>query len=362
MKANLNLGSVSGIKIKIHWTFFFLIVWVAFNEVKEGGTTESVFYNIAFVLAVFVCVVLHELGHALTAKRFGINTKNITLLPIGGMARLDKIPASPKEEFLVTIAGPLVNIVIALLLYFVIPYQNLMHLSLGEEIAFINSFTLQNFLIYLFFVNIGLVVFNLIPAFPMDGGRILRALLAMKLDRVKATKIASSIGLTIAVMFLLIGLLYNPILIFIALFVFIGAYTENLMVKQLSLLKGHKVKDVMLTSITKFNSENSIQDVIDVLLAGSENNFVVVDNDKIVGLLYHKDIIEKSKERALKIKEIMKTSFKTIDINADINEVYRLIYSDNKPFLPVVDKNKLIGAIDLANINEFFLLQAKLAY
>ena len=227
MKANLNLGSISGIKIKIHWTFFFLIAWIVFDELKRGGSSESILFNIAFVLAVFLCVVLHELGHALTAKRFGVKTEKITLLPIGGMASFDKIPESPKQEFLIVIAGPLVNVVIAILLYFIIPVKELFNQSFTDAYGIFASFSFQNFLFFLFIVNVGLVIFNMIPAFPMDGGRLLRALLAMKINRAKATQIASGIGQFIAVVFLLIGLLYNPFLIFIALFIFLGAYGEK---------------------------------------------------------------------------------------------------------------------------------------
>jgi len=208
MKANLNLGSVSGIKIKIHWTFLFLILWIVFDELKRGGNIDSILFNVVFVLAVFFCVVMHELGHALTAKHFGINTKKITLLPIGGMASLDKIPESPKQEFLVVMAGPMVNIFIAIILAFIISVQEIIRLNISEYLDMLKSFTLENFLFYLFIVNIGLVVFNFIPAFPMDGGRILRALLALKLNRVKATQIASSVGQFIAVLFFFSYLLH----------------------------------------------------------------------------------------------------------------------------------------------------------
>ena len=161
MKANLNLGSVSGIKIKVHWTFLFLIIWIIFDELKRGGSTRSVLFNVALVLAVFFCVVLHELGHALTAKRFGIQTKKITLLPIGGVASLEHIPESPKQELLVTIAGPLVNIIIAVFLYYIVPVQEFMHLNFGEVIYTLNDFTIKNFLFYLFLVNVSLFVFNI---------------------------------------------------------------------------------------------------------------------------------------------------------------------------------------------------------
>ena len=155
MKASLNLGSISGIKIIVHWTFYFLILWVVFDELKRGGTTQSILFNVAFVLAVFMCVVLHELGHALMAKRFGVNTKKITLLPIGGIASLDKIPELPKQELLVVIAGPLVNVVIAVLIYFVLPIKELANINLTENLETFSELTLQNFLLYLFVVNIG---------------------------------------------------------------------------------------------------------------------------------------------------------------------------------------------------------------
>ncbi len=361
MRTNLNLGNISGIKIKVHWTFFFLIAWIVFVELKRGGTTKSILFNMGFVLAVFLCVVLHELGHALTAKRFGINTKKITLLPIGGMASLDSLPESPKQELLVVIAGPLVNGIIALLLYFIVPVQEYMYLNFTETFEALMGFTLQNFLFYLFVVNIALVVFNMIPAFPMDGGRILRALLAMKMNRVKATQIASSIGQFIAAAFLLIGLLYNPILIFIALFIFLGAYGENKMVQHLALLKGHTVEEAMMINITTFNPNDSIDIVVNKIISGTENNFVVVENHLVVGLIYHQDIIDHSNKNVL-VKDIMATNYKTLKATDDLKNAYRLIYSGKKSFFPVVEDGKLLGAIDSINLNEYILLQAKLAY
>lgn len=361
MKANLNLGRVSGIKIKVHWTFFFLIIWIIFDELKRGGTTDSILFNIAFVFAVFLCVVLHELGHALTAKRFGIVTKKITLLPIGGMASFDKMPESPKQELLVVIAGPLVNLIIAVLLYFIVPVQELFNQSFTDAYDIFKSFTLQNFLFYLFIVNVGLIVFNLIPAFPMDGGRILRALLAMKINRVKATQIASSIGQFIAVIFLLIGFLYNPFLIFIALFIFLGAYGENQMVQQLALLKGHIVEEAMLLNITTFKPNDSIDLVVNKIISGSENNFVVLENKKVEGLLFHKDIIDNSNKNSL-VKDVMRTKFKTVQSTDSLEKVYNFIYRENDSFFPVLEKDKLVGAIDHTNLNEYMMLQAKLAY
>lgn len=361
MKANLNLGSISGIKIIVHWTFFFLIAWIVFSELKEGGSTKGILFNIALVLAVFACVVLHELGHALTAKRFGIETKKITLLPIGGMASLERIPESPKEELLVTLAGPLVNVIIAMFLYFIVPIDEFMRLNFTETFETLMSFTLQNFLFSLFLVNVGLVLFNIIPAFPMDGGRILRALLAMKMSRVKATQIASSIGQFMAMLFLLLGLLYNPLLIIIALFIFLGAYGENQIVQHLALLKGHSVEEAMIINMTTFNPVDSIDLVVNKIISGTENNFVVVKNHEIKGILYHKTIIENSNKNVL-VKDIMETDFKTVNNTDDLNEIYNIVFSEKKSFVPVLKDKKLVGVIDAVNLNEYILLQAKLSY
>lgn len=362
MKANLNLGSVSGIRIMVHWTFFFLIAWIAFYELKSGGNLESVLFNIIFILAVFFCVVLHELGHALTAKRFGITTRKITLLPIGGVASLERIPESPKQELLVAIAGPLVNVFIALLLYFIIPVRDIIQLNFSEIFENLSEFTLQNFLFYLFIVNIGLVVFNLIPAFPMDGGRMLRAILAMNTTRVKATQIASGIGQAIAVVFLLTGLLYNPFLVFIALFVFLGAYGENKMVQNFALLHGHTAREAMMTNFTTFDLQDPIEAATNALIAGTENNFIVTDKGAIKGILYHKKIIENSKNKSLQVKDIMNTSFKKINSTDDLKQTYRFISAEKQAFFPVEDNGRLVGVIDLTNLSEFIALQSKLVY
>ena len=361
MKTNLSLGRISGIKIIVHWTFFFLIAWIVFSDLKRGGNTESVLFNVAFILAVFTCVVLHELGHSLMAKRFGIKTKKITMLPIGGVASLERLPESPKQELLVVIAGPLVNVVIAVLLYFIVPVQDVIQLNFTEIFESIMPYNLQSFLFFLFIVNVGLVVFNLIPAFPMDGGRILRALLAMKIGRVKATNIASSLGLILAVIFFLVGLLYNPFLMIIALFIFLGAFSENRMIQHLALLDGHTAEEAMLLNITTFKPQDSIDVVVNKIISGTETNFVVIEDHKIKGILNHKTIIENSNKTVL-VEDIMDTNFKTIKDTDNLKTVYQLIYNGKQGLFPVTNKDKLIGAIDATNLNEYILLQSKLAY
>ncbi|MDX1362882.1 MAG: site-2 protease family protein [Arenibacter latericius] len=358
MKGTLKLGSVSGIKIEVHWTFTLLLVWVAFIEVKAGADLTRILINEALILVLFGCVVLHELGHALTAKRFNIKTKNILLLPIGGVASLEKMPDKPGQELLVAIAGPAVNVVIAFLLALVVPFKYYLGLSATEMTEVLYTPSLPNFLLYLFTANIMLVVFNLIPAFPMDGGRVLRALLSYRLGRVKATKIASGIGQTLAVVFFVLGFLYNPFLILIALFIFFGAYAENQMVQRTSLLKGHLVKEATLTNITILSPVNSLQEVIDLLLTSTEKDFIVRDKDEIVGIIAYKDIIKNANTPCTLVKEIMQKHFRTVDASASLTEVLEMIGREKHGFYPVIEDGKLIGAIDQVNLSEFILLKS----
>ncbi len=363
MKGSVSLGKVSEIDIKIHWTFLLIFVWVVFIELEQGGTLSSILFNAAFILVIFTCVVLHELGHALMAKRFGVSTKKITLLPIGGVASLEKIPEEPYQEFLVAIAGPLVNVVIALLLFFLVPVQSVLQLPLVEMLEELNELSVSNFLFYLFLANAGLVVFNMIPAFPMDGGRVLRAVLAMYTDRVKATSIAAAIGQFIAMIFLLLGLFVNIFLVFIALFVFIGAYGENKMVQHTALLKGHKVREAMLTNITRLHPEDSMQKVRDLLLSGTEKDFVVSANGKALGILSHENILNNSGKKNALVRDFMDTEFKTISSQAPLKDVLRLVESGKSHFYPVTSPDGMLeGAIDMTNLNEFIVLQSHLEF
>ncbi|MEX0289885.1 MAG: site-2 protease family protein [Flavobacteriaceae bacterium] len=357
MKGVLKLGSVSGIKIEVHWTFTLLLIWVAILEVQQGANLERILLNEALILVLFLCVVLHELGHALTAKRFNVNTKKILLLPIGGVATLEKIPEKPRQEFLVALAGPAVNVVIALLLAFVVPIKSYMNMDAESLETFLYNPSAQNFLFYLLIANVMLVVFNLIPAFPMDGGRVLRALLSYKLGRVKATNIAAGIGQTLAFFFFVIGLFFNPFLILIALFIFFGAYGENKMVQRQSILKGHLVREATLTNITLLDPENTVQQVIEILLAGTEKDFIVSKNDSIVGVVTHKDIIKHASTPSTLVSEIMQKDFHPVEASTEIINILDLIGKFNKRFFPVIDNGKLLGAIDSVNISEFMLLQ-----
>jgi Zn-dependent protease len=213
---------VQGISFFIHWTFLILIFYIIGSGFMEHLSITDILYQLVFVLSIFVCVSLHELGHALAAARFGIPTQDITLLPIGGVARLFRMPEKPSQELVVAVAGPFVNVIIALLI-------SVLLLVTGNfpSILRIGEMKTNHYFVDLLIVNLTLIVFNLIPAFPMDGGRVLRALLSMRFDRLKSTKIAAMIGQTIAVGFVLLGFYGYPSLLFIGIFIFIAARNES---------------------------------------------------------------------------------------------------------------------------------------
>lgn len=348
--------------MQVHWTFVLLILWITFSGIWADTSTVGILWSNFFVIVLFGCVVLHELGHALTAKQFAIPTKEITLLPIGGVASLEEIPERPIEELLITLAGPAVNIVIAFLLYLVIPFDLIQELDEEQIQQFFSEISARNFLFLLFYANIILAVFNVIPAFPMDGGRILRALLSMRINRVQATQIAANLGQLVAVIFFFLGLLYNPFLALIGVFIFFGAHGENILVQQLTLLRGYKAKDAMMTDITLLNPNDSLADVINIILSGTERDFVVVNSDgnKPVGVLYNDDLIRamRTSNEQIAVKDVMSSEFDKATESDDLTEVFRKMQSSRKSFFPVTDGVSLLGAIDMTNISEFMIFKS----
>lgn len=359
MKSSWHIGSVSGIKITVHWTFLLLIVWIIYKGISSGSSTTEILWSTLFIAALFGCIILHELGHSLTAMKYNIKTRRITLLPIGGVASLESMPDESQKEFMIAIAGPIVNIVIALLLYLVVPlheYANMEAAELEQALSTINA---GNFLFYMLFANLMLAVFNMIPAFPMDGGRVLRALIAMKFDRVRATQIATRLGQLVAFFLLFLGLVYNPILILIAIFVYFGAHGENVMVQQLVLLKNYAVKDAMMTDITTFNPDDPLDKVVDVIISGTQRDFVVTKGEMLAGVLLQSDLIAQNKSDLAqkKVGDVMRKDIKILHAQQKLTEIYRQIRSSDKKFFPVIEDDELVGAIDMTNINEFMIFR-----
>lgn len=354
MKYKLFIGKVSGIKIFVHWTFALLIAWVVYNDVKAGLGTTEILWSVAFIFALFACVTLHELGHSLTAQRYHIKTRDITLLPIGGVASLEAIPEKPKEELLITLAGPLVNVAIALLL---LPFVHWPETA--EALQGLSNVSGQNFIMSLLSVNVSLAVFNMIPAFPMDGGRILRALLAYKMDRVKATRIAAGIGQTVAVVFVILGFYGNPFLVFIGIFIFLGAQGEARYAAGRALVKGVTLQQVMMREIPALESHLTIRDAAQQLLQGQNKNFIVLSNNQPVGTLTHSDIIKalgEQGENAL-VENAMDKELISLPAHTSLEDGLKQLQLSRKPLVLVTYQGSMIGIVDAQNIAEFLLIK-----
>jgi len=358
MKWSWKLATVAGIGLYVHATFFLLIAWVGITYWLAGGSAAAL-SGIGFILALFACVVLHELGHALTARRYGIRTRDITLLPIGGVSRLERIPDDPRQEVWVSLAGPAVNVVIAAALY--------AWLLLSQTLRPFSALTMAGgpFLERLLLVNVSLAVFNLLPAFPMDGGRVLRALLAMRMDYVRATQVAAHVGQAMALGFGLLGLFTNPFLVFIALFVWIGAAQEASMVQMRTGLSGIPVSRAMLTDFHSVAPDDTAQRVLDLILAGSQQDFPVVDGGqqgRLAGVLLRSDVLKALAQRQSdwRVRDIMRREFEVVDAADMLDTAFARLQSCNCHTLPVTSRGALVGLLTMENVGEFLLIQSAL--
>lgn len=353
MKWSLKLGSYAGIGVYLHWTFILLILWIFLAYFGAGHSTAQAFAGVGFILALFACVVLHEFGHALMARHYGIKTRDITLLPIGGVARLEKIPEKPIQEFWVALAGPAVNVVIAGILFIWLSITNGLHPIGGLELG---SGSLPQRLMV---VNLFLVGFNLLPAFPMDGGRVLRAVLSVRMGRRRATAIAANIGQGMAILFALLGILYNPFLIFIAIFVYLGAQSEAGMVEMQSMLKGLRVRDAMMTNFRTLAPADTLDQAVTELIAGSQQDFPVVESGRPVGLLRRNDLVKAlaDKPRNTAVAEVMSRDCKPVEDSANLKHVVETMYAGPTASVTVIRLNKIVGLLTLENISEMIVIR-----
>ncbi len=359
MKWSLYIGRVSGIGIFIHWTFVFLLLYVSFAYYQVEQSLTYVALAMLFTLALFVCVTLHELGHALTAQRFQISTRRITLLPIGGLALMEKIPEKPSEELQVAIAGPLVNLVIAVLLFFILAAIN--YLPDFTAVDQWSELRGAGFWFNLFLANVMLFVFNLIPAFPMDGGRIFRSLLAFKFSRDKATRIAARLGQFIAVWFIFVGFFGNFWLVFIGLFIYLGATTESAFASTKHHLEGHFVREAMLTQYEFISPSATFEDAMTRFLNGQDELLVVQEMNRIIGVLQRTKLIRAlpNQGRDTPIMEIVDTSLLELSPTAELPDAYQNLLSQNPPIALVKENDQLIGLIDQRRIAEWSTLLKK---
>ena len=315
--------------------------------------------GVTFTLALFACVVLHEFGHALTARHYGIRTEDITLLPIGGVSRLERIPDQPKQEFYVALMGPAVSFSIAILLLLAL---RLARASVSLQSLSPSTWTAASFLTRLMIANATLAVFNLVPAFPMDGGRIFRAVLARYIGHEKATEVAAGVAHGIAVLFALLGLLANPFLLLIALFIWIGATQEATMAQVKSALEGVSARKIMVTDFISLTPEDTLERAVELVLHGTQQDFPVVENSRLVGMLGNKELLEGLSQGGdeSSIAESMRREFPVLAVGDQLPAMLEKLQNSNRRVLPVVDHGELVGLFTAENLAEFVMVQSAL--
>jgi Zn-dependent protease/CBS domain-containing protein len=356
MKWSLKIGRYAGIDVYMHLTFLLLVGWVGLIHWQQGRSLAAVAAGVVFILLLFACVTLHEFGHALAARRFGIRTRDIILLPIGGVARLERMPERPLQELGVALAGPAVNVVLAAALF--------LWLSVTARMAPLDelSWTGGPLLERLLAANLFLALFNLLPAFPMDGGRVLRALLATRLDYARATQVAAGIGQGMALLFGFLGLTGNPMLLFIAFFIWIGAAQEASLSQMRSALGGIPVSQAMLTDYRTLAPEDSLEQAVALTLAGSQKDFPVTANGNVAGVLRQSDLLAalSRREGPLTVAQVMATDVTIVDAHEMLDRAFQRLQACACTSLPVTRGDRLVGLLTMENVGEFLRIQGAL--
>jgi Zn-dependent protease/CBS domain-containing protein len=354
MTWSIPIGSVGGTVIRVHVTFLLLLLWIAITYYVQGGTQAAI-QGVTFVVLVFACVVLHEFGHVLTARQYGVQTPDITLLPIGGVARLARIPENPGQELVIALAGPAVNVIIAALLYFLL---GTLPTLAGTDLQSPGTDMLER----LASVNVFLFLFNLIPAFPMDGGRVLRALLAYRMGYAQATQVAASIGQGVAFLFGLLGLFGNPLLLFIALFVYLAATAEAHSVQMRQVARGILAADAAITRFESLSPLSRLSDAVQALVRTTQHEFPVVDGaGRLRGVLTRDAMIRALMEHGpdVAVTEIMTRDIPVVQPRQSLEDAIRLLQEKGAAVIGVVDSaGRLVGLITPENIGEIMMVHA----
>ncbi|MGQ0539165.1 MAG: site-2 protease family protein [Gemmatimonadaceae bacterium] len=356
MKWSWRIGRIAGIDIEVHATFALLLLWIAITEYQRTRDIGAVVGAVTFVLVIFASVIAHEYGHALTARRYGVATRGITLLPIGGVARLERLPAKPSEEFAIAVAGPLVSIAIAAALYV------LLLLSGSRAVVDTTTVTSSSFVARVMWVNVAIVLFNLLPAFPMDGGRMLRALLAMRLGALRATAIAARIGQGFAVLFGIVGLFTNPFLVFIALFVWLGAAGEEAHTRLQAALRDIPVERLMIADVRTLSPNEQLARAVEHLLAGFQQDFPVMDGERVVGVLTRADLVKalaQAGERGL-VGDAMQREICVTHTRESVEHAFERLQRVQCHTMPVMRDGALAGVLTLENVGEYVMLRRAL--
>lgn len=358
MNSSLKLFSVRGIDIRLHLTFPLILVWAAFQfGVLGGGGLTGALFGVIAISLLFVLVTLHELGHSFAALYYGVPVERIVLLPIGGVAQLRHMPDNPKQEFVIALAGPAVNVGLAILM---IGAAALFGLPLTNPLTSGVSLTFGAFFSYIFFYNVILAVFNMIPAFPMDGGRVLRSALAMRLEYGRATSIAVALGRSLAILFGLYGLLNGQFFsVLIALFIFSGATQEGQMVKFRQRLRGYTVQQAYSNRTPILQPSDSLRDVANWMARGV-TDFPVIHFDNYVGFLDNQRLMNALQQGGPNqtVAVVMSRDVQPVSLTADLYDVQQRMNNEGLNALPVVEFGRIVGVISARHIRQMLRMAA----
>jgi len=353
MSWSFPIGHLFGSELRVHVTFFLVLAWIGGAVWFESGPAAAA-VSLVYVLALFACVVAHEFGHALTARRFGIRTPDVTLLPIGGVARLEKMPEKPGQEILVALAGPAVNVVIFLGLLLV--------LGPGAFVALDpTDLTLAQLPAQIATLNLVLALFNLLPAFPMDGGRVLRAVLALFMDRAAATRAAATAGQGLAIAMGLVGLVFgNPFLLLIAFFVFVAAGAERADEAMKTVARGLMARDAMITEFETLAPDDSLEAAATALIRTTQHEFPVIDRTTgaPVGLLTRQALYRalENGPRARPVAQAMERGLPAVALNTGLAPVLERMQSGAAAIGVLGPGGALVGYVTRENIGELMVV------
>lgn len=353
---SLTVARVAGTAVRIHVTFLLFLTWIWFAYYRQGGTAAA-WEGVIFISLLFFCVLLHEFGHVFAARYFGVKTPDITLWPFGGIASLERIPEKPIQEFIVAIAGPLVNVAIAaaLIAYLGTTNMDVEALTKIEDPA-------TSMIVKLAGANIFLVLFNLIPAFPMDGGRVLRALLATRFSFGRATELAAMVGQAFAVAFGILGIFSNPMLIVIAVFVFLAASAEAGHAQLRDVSRGALVSDAMITKFHALTTQSTVDEAADALIQTTQKEFPIIDGaGKLRGVLTRDAMIKALKEKgpACPVLEATETEIPTVSHRATLESAIKVLQESRAPAIGATDgSDRLVGLLTAENLGEMMMVRA----
>ena len=359
MNWSIKLCKIKGIDIKVHLTFVLILVWAAYQwGVNTGKGLEGALFGVVVTLLLFLCVTLHELGHSFQALRFGIPVKDITLWPFGGLARIERMPEKPSQELLIAIAGPLVNLVIGFGLLLVSQVLQIRGwLAIDQLFQVLGDVSWQGLLAYLIMANFALAIFNLLPAFPMDGGRVLRALLAMRMDHAKATRWAVGIGQTLAWALGLWGFISGGYtLILIAIFVYLAAGQEGKTSAIKNVLGDLKVAQAMSRQVQTLTPTEPLRRAMELTLQTTQADFPVVENGRLVGFLTEKELLFGLQQAGLDqpVRVFMRSDFPMIATGAFLFDAQEQMVRAQMRALPVADNGQLLGLLTAQDLNEAY--------